>query len=248
MHLLEGAHLPEGRESGEGRRMGFWAFQKLCLSRAWTDLRSYAGEHIKAAIFALIASSPALPLAAHLGSNMTQEVWAIVIQSFIGPALLIGLGFLWFWTRAPFALWREATANAAPTAATPDGPEPFRARRASYALWDMIDPLELYQVACLWIDLAPPDSAEVELVGDASASLYALQRAVEQGQLVPTNEHLTDLQRTMMRFSQSVTHGAPAPAEKTTRFTREALKGYARELGLKPRFLFPEARANSWMA
>ncbi len=92
--------------------MGFWGFQRLCLWRAGTDLRSYAIEHVRAAVLALVASIPTLPLAANLGSNMTQELWSIIIQSFIGPALVVALGFVWFWGRAPFVLWREAKGSA----------------------------------------------------------------------------------------------------------------------------------------
>lgn len=228
--------------------MGFWGFQRQCVRRAGADLRSFAADHARGAIIALLVSSPTLPLAAKVGSNVTQEIWSIIIQSFIGPVLVVTVGFLWFWARSPFLLWQEAVANVAAPAVTADGPEPFRARKASYALWDMIDPLELYQVACLWIDLAPPDSSEVELVGDASASIYALQRALERGLLVATYEHLTDTQKAFMRFSRSVSQSAVAPAEKTTRFTRAALIAYAEGLGVKPKFLFPEARANAWMA
>lgn len=227
--------------------MGFWAFQLLCARRAASDLWQFAQEHLKAALFGIIVSSPAIPLSRHLGSTASQEVWSIVIQCLIGPIGLIAVSFCWSWARSPFELWREAVESAPEPMARVDGPEPFRERRASYALWDMIDPLDMYQVACLWIDLAPPDSPDVELVGDASASLYALQRAVEQGKLAPTYEHLTDMEKMSLRLASIGNPPKPWPATKKTRFTRDALRAYATKLGARPRFLFPEARAHGWM-
>lgn len=169
-----------------------------------------------------------------------------LIPVMFGLAALVAIFAAYFVAEAlfvsPFRVHQERVGSE--PAAKPDGPEPFHARQPSYALWDMIDPLDLYQVACLWIDLAPPDSPDVELVGDASASLYALQRAVEQGALAATYDHLGDFEKASLRIAQVTNPGKQPPATKTTRFTRNALRAYATNLGTRPRFLFPEDRAN----
>ena len=203
---------------GEGRGMGFWGFQWRCLSRAWSDLRTFARGHVKQAILALVGASPALPLAARLGSNMTQELWSIVIQSFIGPAVVVAAGFLWFWMRAPFVLWSEAHAAVGDASA---------AVGIGLAKWVRSrDTFTLSEAAHL---LSGQTMSSGEIVGVASGVVADIKRAIIAGKIVPTNLSATEVMLLTMHTRSSLMTGPPDVPNKTeiSRASLEALaKGY----------------------
>lgn len=120
------------------------------------------------------------------------------------------------------------------------GPTVHHPQTASYKLWDGIDPLELYQAACLWIGLAPPDSSEMPLTGDASVSLYKLTRAIENEELDYSTSHMSQWELTAIRLQ--MINSERFKAQKTTRVTRQALMEYAEAVGEKPAFLYPSMR------
>lgn len=120
------------------------------------------------------------------------------------------------------------------------GPTVHHPQTASYKLWDGIDPLELYQAACLWIGLAPPDSSETPLTGDASVSLYKLTRAIENEELEYSTSHMSQMEMMTIRLQISTSQRFKAP--KSTRVTRKALMIYAATIGERPAFLYPEVR------
>src|SRR5690606_20912209 len=120
-------------ESRNAALMGFWAFQLLCLRKAAVNLRRFARQHVVGVLVGIVVALPAIPLASLLGSTMSQELWAITIQGLVGPTILIACAFTVFWVRAPHELWGEAASRSAGgQQAESDGPQPFRARRATY--------------------------------------------------------------------------------------------------------------------
>jgi len=105
---------------------------------------------------------------------MTQEIWSIVIQSFIGPGLVVAAGFLWFWARAPFALWSEALEGERPSG-PPEDKRLARwvSRRTTF---------NLAEAACL---LAEQPLTDGEIVGVASGYLADIKQAILNGEVAP---------------------------------------------------------------
>lgn len=230
--------LPPGGIPANDCDMGYWRYKRLELSRAWSDfwrsLDKSAVQSVPVAIFGcgllylLRGTEAAL-----------SEFWDYLICGVGAVALWLAIKFLWYLYLAPWRLWREKDAAvrhsesvAAPTA------ENF-----SYAIWDTIDPLELYQAACLWVGASPPESAEPELTGEAAGALHMLKRAIEKRELHPV---LTENERSLLKMQVALARAAPSAKlpepSKRMIVTRAELQRFAQARAEQPLFLFPQAR------
>lgn len=80
------------------------------IKRANKAVWGLAREHVKGAVAVFLASILALPLAAW-GSDMRHEAWTLFVYGFIGPVLLYGLFFIFYWARVPAQLDAERVAE-----------------------------------------------------------------------------------------------------------------------------------------
>jgi len=103
---------------------------------------------------------------------------------------------------------------------------PVAAPGPDYAAWDGVRRLQLFQAACLWNEETPPDRYE-GLSGSALARLLMLQEAIEEGDLIIDGVWL---------ISSSARRDAERPV------TRPDLKRFAEKKGVRPKFLYPDAR------
>lgn len=141
---------------------------------------------------------------------------------------------------SPFRAYRTLEGEAKATGWHQDSPALHHPQHASYRLWDEIDPLELYQAACLWVELSPPESSDTPLVGDASVSLYKLTLALESEELSYAASHLGPMDKMNIQLQLATSQRLKNP--KTIRVTRADLMDYAETLGERPKFLYPDMR------
>lgn len=169
--------------------------------------------------------------------NQLVIAQAVLVATLIAAAGLFIINLLFV---APYQLWLEQKERADRAEA---GVVASKAEtRIVAATWAQIDPLQIYQAACLWVGKAPPDGPDVALPADASFWLHRLRDAVAKKRL-PIYRDKDGLKYQMMYLATAQLHGVAmgkviprVPSD--TELGRADLAAFAESIGERPAFLF----------
>jgi hypothetical protein len=90
--------------------MGVSDFTRRRASRSFGKVWALAKEHIPGAVVAVLASIVVFPILAIWGDAM-HEALNLFLFGILGPCLLFGLVFLFFWVRAPAEMHADSIAE-----------------------------------------------------------------------------------------------------------------------------------------
>lgn len=163
---------------------------------------------------------------------MNDLLWQIPVYALAGTMLYRLLV-------TPYEMWKEQKERAdRAEAGTLAGP-------VAASLWGQINPLQLYQAACLWVEKVPPDGPDVAVPWEAGPWLHRLRDAVAKKRL-PIYRDKDGRKYQTILFSTARLIGVPlspiipkVPAD--TEVGRADLAAFAESIGERPAFLFGDA-------